>query len=323
MSGDFGLRIAVPASLQALREDSRLHLLLVGDETALRAELQNYPDAIASPRIQIVSATESIAMDASVGAVLRSKPHSSMHIAYSLLVEGRAQALVSAGNTAALMALGLKHLGILAGFSRPAYCSMLPVLKGCSYMLDLGANIDCSAQQLHDFARMGAALVSALEGKQRPTVALLSNGSEPGKGNAVIKQAALLLAADESLNYRGFVEGSDLHRGEVEVIVCDGLLGNVALKTAEGTAALVRGLIAQSLGRRWWYKLLTPLLGDLRYALSGDRHGGAFLLGLQGVVVKSHGGSSVAGFAAALKQAAQCVEQQMLPGLTRQLSSQE
>ncbi len=325
MSGDHGLRIAVPASLQALQDDPQIHLHLVGDASSLEQALARYPDADLS-RLDIVPAQSVIAMDAKPADALRGGNDSSMHVALDLLAQGRVSAVVSAGNTGALMALSRRSINMLHGLSRPAFCSALPVREGACYMLDLGANVDCNADNLHEFALMGTALVTALGHADHPRVMLLSNGTESNKGNAVIKAAGEKLASDDRINFCGFMEGNAIHSGDADLLVCDGLLGNVALKVAEGTAQLASTMIVQEYAKHWWSRLLAvlsaPLLKNLRRSLSADLHGGAFLLGLQGVVVKSHGGSSEAGFTAAIGQAALCVEHDMVARLTRHMNAQ-
>jgi glycerol-3-phosphate acyltransferase PlsX len=266
-------------------------------------------------------------MDADAADILRGSSDSPLHRALELLAAGTVQGVVSAGNTTALMALGRRQIDMLHGIGRPAFCSAMPTVNGVSWMLDLGANVDCSADNLQEFALMGSALVTALSGTAEPGVALLSNGKEATKGNAVIKEAAQRLAADQRINYLGYVEGDDLHAGLADVIVCDGLLGNVALKAAEGTAQYTGQLIARTFSRHWWLKLLAsvarPQLKALRHAVDADRHGGAFLLGLQGVVVKSHGASNSESFAAALGQAVRCIEHDMVSRLGRNLATEQ
>jgi glycerol-3-phosphate acyltransferase PlsX len=325
MSGDHGLRVVVPASLQALQNDPEIHLHLVGDSTALERELSRYPDADLA-RIQLVTARSVIPMDAKASAVLRGNSDSSMHLALNLLAQGRVSGVVSAGNTGALMALSRRAVNMLHGFSRPAFCSAIPVRNGCCYMLDLGANVDCNADNLHEFALLGTALVTALENCPNPRVVLLSNGTESNKGNAVIRIAGEKLSADDRINFCGYIEGSAIHDGDAELVVCDGLLGNVALKVAEGTAELAASMIVQEYSRHWWSRVLAllsaPMLRGLKRSLSADLHGGAFLLGLQGVVVKSHGSSSAAAFAAAIGQAALCIEHEMVSQLARQTNQE-
>jgi len=327
MSGDHGLRVTVPASLQILQAHTGLHLTLVGDTSKIDNALQQHELADdLRARLSIAQADTVLAMDAAPTEILRGSQASSLHVVLGMLGEGAVDGIVSAGNTAALVALGRRQVSMLQGFSRPAYCSAIPVRDGFCYMLDLGANVDCDAQSLHEFAVMGSALVTALEGVSEPRVGLLSNGSEANKGDALIKLAAQRLAGDSRLNFCGFVEGDHLHEARVQVIVSDGLLGNVALKTAEGTAQLASYMVRQGFERNWWRRMLgilaLPVLRELRQSLSGERHGGAFLLGLQGVVVKSHGGAEQSGFAAALQQAVTCVEHQMVPRLAHYLDNQ-
>jgi len=318
MSGDHGPRVTVPAALHALRGHPHLSLQLVGDSSTIHNQIdasgqRGQPHA---ERLDIVQADYTIPMHARPAEFLRAPADSAIHLALELLASGRVEGVVSAGNTAALLALSRRQVGMLGSCKRAALCSAIPVREGSTYMLDLGANIDCTAGDLLEFALMGAALARALNPAQPPRVGLLSNGREDTKGNAAIRGAAELLAADDRINYCGFVEGDDLHRGLVDVIVCDGLLGNVALKVAEGTAALARDIIAETLGRHWWGRLIRSRAEAMQRSLDADRHGGALLLGLQGVVVKSHGSSSEAAFGAALGLAASCVGH----GLTRRMA---
>lgn len=326
MSGDLGLRVSVPASLQILQQQPHLHLHLIGEPHALEESLSAHAVRDAS-RIQIIPSTAVIAMDARPAAVLRRAAGSSIQVALDHLKAGEVTGLVSAGNTGVLMALARRSIGMLPGYTRPACCSPFPVKEGRCYMLDLGANVDCSAQHLHEFAAMGSVLASALDDIQSPRVALLSNGSEEGKGNDSIRLAYQRIKEDKQLNFVGAIEGSLLHNGIADVIVCDGLLGNVALKVAEGTASLAAELVRESFTRHWWSRitglLAAPQLRDVSTSLSVDAHGGAFLLGLQGVVVKTHGGSSEKGFVAAIAQAAHCVQENMVPRLSQYLNVKE
>jgi len=311
MSGDHGLRVSLPASLQVLRANPAVHIHLVGRRTAIERGLAEQGIDLAG-RLHIEHAEDVLPMDIGIVEVLRRPLQSSMHVALGMLAARRVNGTVSAGHTGALMALARKTVHMMPGFSRPAACSALPVRTGATYMLDLGANVDCSPDQLVDFALMGSALAASLEEIDSPRVALLSNGSEENKGNDAIRLAAQALKSDERINFVGFVEGDDLFGGEVEVIVCDGLMGNVALKVAEGTAAFAADLIRARFGRHWWGRFLARVssrqLSDLNRSLSAELHGGALLLGLKSVVVKSHGAAGVTGFAAAIQQAAACVE---------------
>jgi len=326
MSGDFGPRVTVPAALAALAAHSDLHLHLVGNAPDIEAQLGQ----LAPPqrqRLSIIHAPGVLPVDGSARDALRGTQDSSLHHCLRLLAEQQVSGVVSAGSTAALMALGRHRVSMLPGFARPALCSALPTEYGLSYMLDLGANVDADSQSLHEFGLLGSALARALDGIESPRVALLSNGTEPSKGNTAMREAAARLQADAAINYCGYIEGNELYIGKADVIVCDGLVGNVALKTAEGTAHYAARRLTQSFRRHWWLRLLAraaaPALDEIEEALSAERHGGAFLLGLNGVVVKSHGGSSSVAFEAALAQAVRCIEQDMVPGLARYLEKQE
>ncbi len=326
MSGDFGPRVTLPAALRALADHPRLHLRLVGDGRTIENYLAESP-AANRDRLSITHNEVVLPADAQPLDALRSSSASSLHTCIDLLADGQVDGVVSAGSTAALMALGRQRISMLPGFSRPALCSALPAESGATYMLDLGANVDVDPQCLHEFALMGIALLQALEEVAAPRVALLSNGTEPSKGNLAIREAAQRLSEDARVNYVGYIEASEIYTGKAELIVCDGLLGNVALKAAEGTAAFAAGSISASFRQHWWSRLVSllaaPALRQLGQALSADRHGGAFLLGLKGVVVKSHGASSSEAFAAAVEQATECLEHDMVPALARIIDNQE
>ncbi len=326
MSGDFGPRVTLPAALAALAAHPDLQLHLVGRAPDIEPHLEQLaPEQ--RRRLSLCHAPDVLPVDSSARDALRGILDSSLHHCFRLLAEQQVAGIVSAGSTAALMALGRHRVSMLPGFARPALCSALPTDSGSCYMLDLGANVDSDSQSLHEFALLGSALARALDGIEAPRVALLSNGSEPTKGNTAMREAASRLDADAAINYSGYIEGSDLYSGRADVIVCDGLVGNVALKTAEGTAHYAARRLAQSFRRHWWLRMLAraaaPALREIEDALSADRHGGAFLLGLNGVVVKSHGSSSSEAFAAAVEQAVRCTEQKMVPGLARYLEQQE
>ena len=326
LSGDFGPRVTLPAALAVLAAHPRLHLHLVGNAPDIEPHLVQCP-ADQRGRLSIVHAPVTLPADCSPRDALRGSQDSSLHGCFRLLAEQQVAGAVSAGSTAALMALGRHRVSMLPSFARPALCSALPTEAGTSYMLDLGANVEADSLSLHEFGLLGAALARALDGLEQPRVALLSNGVEASKGNTAMREAAARLEADAAINYCGYIEGSDLFAGKADVIVCDGLVGNVALKTAEGTAHYAAGRLAQSFRRHWWLRLLAraaaPAMREVEEALSADLHGGAFLLGLNGVVVKSHGGSNRVGFGAAVEQAVQCIEQDMVPGLARYLDKQE
>ncbi len=316
MSGDSGPRQALPAVSNALRRYPSLHLVLVGDEALLRARVDT-DMADVSGRVSVVAASDVVTMSDRPTQALRHKPNSSMRRAIDLLAGQAVDGVVSAGNTGALMAMSALLLQRLPGIERPALCSPVPTRKGHCYLLDLGANLDCSPQQLHQFAAMGAALAIALDDLPRPRVALLNVGVEAGKGTDTVRAAAARCEADSRLNYVGFVEGDQLFDGGVDVVVCDGFSGNVALKVCEGTAELIAGKLRAQFGRgiarRLLGCLLAPTLRSLYAQLDPGQYNGACLLGLRGVVVKSHGRSDSAAFERAIDCAVRSV-QRGLPG---------
>lgn len=306
MGGDAGLPVTVPAVAQLLKRFSEVRVLLVGDAEQVRSALSAAGLASES-RVEVVHASEVVSMDDSVSVALRNKKDSSMRVAINQVKEGRAQAAISAGNTGALMAVSRFVLKTLKGIDRPAICTAIPTRDGHCHMLDLGANVDSEPEHLLQFALMGDAVVRAVDGIEKPRVALLNIGEEEIKGNEQIKEAAQLLQDNQLLNYVGFVEGDGIFRGEADVIVCDGFVGNVALKTMEGVASMIGGMIREEVSRNWLNKLSAvlalPLLGGLKSRLNPQRYNGASLVGLNGVVVKSHGGADVQGFLAALQVA--------------------
>jgi glycerol-3-phosphate acyltransferase PlsX len=296
MGGDFGPSVVVPAALQYLRRTRDTALILVGKEEQIRQHLgaANFGD-----RLRVHHASEEVEMDELPSKALRNKKDSSMRVAIDLVKRGDANACVSAGNTGALMATARFVLKMLPEVDRPAIITMVPSVDGRTYMLDLGANVDCSAEHLFQFAVMGSELVRAVDGITTPKVGLLNIGEEEIKGNEQVKQAHELLAAS-SLNYVGYVEGDDIYFGGVDVVVSDGFVGNVALKSSEGVAKLVRHFLTQSFRRNWLTRLAglaaLPLLRDFRKRLDPRRYNGASLLGLRGIVIKSHGGADQLAF---------------------------
>jgi glycerol-3-phosphate acyltransferase PlsX len=306
MGGDHGPSVTVPASLDFLAQDPESRLLLVGLKEPLERELARADPAIRT-RVEIVVATEVVGMDEDVRTAIRTKKDSSMRVAIDLVKAGRAQACVSAGNTGALMGTAKFVLKTLPGIDRPAICAVLPTRKGRVYALDLGANADCTPEHLQQFAIMGATLVREMEGIERPTVGLLNIGSEEIKGNEVVKKAGELLRATP-INFHGNVEGDDIFKGTTDVVVCDGFAGNVALKTSEGLAKMLGDFLKEEFTRTWWTKLLAafawPILRRFRNRVDHRLYNGAALLGLKGIVVKSHGSADRLAFATALKRAA-------------------
>ncbi len=305
MGGDHGPPVTVPASLDFLATHPEAELLLVGLEAPVAAELARQ-GAASHPRVRVVPATEVVGMDEEVRTAIRTKKNSSMRVAIDLVKEGRAQACVSAGNTGALMGTAKFVLKTLPGIDRPAICAVLPTRKGQVYMLDLGANADCTPEHLLQFAIMASTLVTVVEGKERPTVGLLNIGSEEIKGNAVVKEAGELLRAG-TLNFHGNVEGNDIYKGTTDIVVCDGFVGNVALKTSEGIAKMMGDFLKEEFTRSVFRRLAAlvslPVIKAFRDRVDHRRYNGATLLGLRGIVVKSHGSADRLAFATALSRA--------------------
>ncbi|MDX1572674.1 MAG: phosphate acyltransferase PlsX [Methylophaga sp.] len=302
MGGDHGPQVVIPAAISALQKHHDVELILVGDETTLQAALaqQNPAD---KARLHIHHASQIVAMDESPQTALRSKKDSSMRVAINLVKEDVAAACVSAGNTGALMATARFVLKTLPGIERPAIVTALPTMKGHTYVLDLGANVDSSAEHLVQFALMGSVLAELVDGKKQPKVGLLNIGAEEIKGSERVKEAARLLSQTD-LNYVGFVEGDGLYKGEVDVLVCDGFVGNVLLKASEGVAHMIRHYLRNSFKRNLFTKLAAlisyPVLSHFRKELDPRAYNGANFIGLQGIVIKSHGGADSFAFANAI-----------------------
>ncbi len=303
MGGDHGPQIVIPAAVLALKAHPNVHLILVGDQDVIASLLEQH-DMQDDERLSVHHASQQVEMDESAAVALRGKKDSSMRVAINLVKDGTASACVSAGNTGALMATARFVLKTLPGIERPAIISELPTIKGHTYVLDLGANIDSSAEHLVQFAIMGSVLCSLVDGKENPTIGLLNIGEEEIKGNERVKETARLLA-ETDLNYQGFVEGDGLYRGEVDVLVCDGFVGNVALKASEGVVHMIRHFLRESFGRNIFTKLAgliaAPVLKSFRDELDPRAHNGANFIGLQGIVIKSHGSTDEIGFANAIK----------------------
>ena len=284
MGGDFGLAVTVPASVQALTKNPDLQLILVGDQSKIEQALARADKALLK-RVQIQHASQQVEMDESPSNALRKKKDSSMRVALNRVKQGDAGACVSAGNTGALMATSRFVLKMLPGIDRPAICGMLPTERGTSYMLDLGANIDATPESLFQFAVMGAEFVSAVARIQTPTIGLLNIGEEEIKGNEMVKQAAELLSRSD-LNYHGFVEGDDIYKGTVDVVVSDGFVGNIALKASEGLAHMVSHFIRTEFKRTLFTKIAgliaMPVLNAFRGRIDPRNYNGASLLGLKG-----------------------------------------
>ncbi len=302
MGGDHGPQVVIPAAISALQKHNDVELILVGDEVTLQAALAQQ-DPADKARLHIHHASQIVAMDESPQTALRSKKDSSMRVAINLVKEGLAAACVSAGNTGALMATARFVLKTLPGIERPAIVSALPTMKGHTYVLDLGANVDSSAEHLVQFALMGSVLAELVDGKKQPTVGLLNIGAEEIKGSERVKEAARLLGQTD-LNYVGFIEGDGLYKGEVDVLVCDGFVGNVLLKASEGVAHMIRHYLRNSFKRNMFTKLAAliayPVLSHFRKELDPRAYNGANFIGLQGIVIKSHGGADSFAFANAI-----------------------
>jgi glycerol-3-phosphate acyltransferase PlsX len=311
MGGDFGPCVTVPAALSILRENPRLIVILVGQEVLIQPYLKDLNPQLAS-RVNIVHTDEMVTMDDKVAVALRNKRHSSMRLAINLVHEKKAQACVSAGNTGALMAISRFVLKTHTSIDRPAIMTALPTQKGHCHMLDLGANVDSEAHHLVQFAHMGSIVAQALEGVERPRVALLNIGEEEIKGNDLIKEAHQLLKAS-SLNYIGYVEGDGIFKGEADVVVCDGFVGNIALKTTEGVAKMMASFIKEEIQRNWLTKITGviayPIWKGLKSRMDPGSYNGASLVGLTGIVVKSHGSADIASFAQAIRVAMKETEQ--------------
>lgn len=309
MGGDHGPSVTLPAALQVLASYPNLQLIMVGDQNVLQKALGQAK----TDRLTIHHASQRVEMDESPAQALRSKKDSSMRVAINLVKEGKAEACVSAGNTGALMATARFVLKTIPGIDRPAIVSTFPtVTQKNMRMLDLGANVDSSAEHLYQFAVMGSVLASAMDNIPNPSVRLLNIGQEAIKGNEQVKATALLLANSTTLNYAGFIEGDQLFKGEADVVVCDGFVGNVALKTSEGVATFIGKLIKNAYKRNFLTGIAglisIPVLRSLIKRIDPERYNGATLVGLKGTVIKSHGGANKHAFAYAIEQAITQIE---------------
>lgn len=313
MGGDHGPDVVVPAAITSLQRHADLHLILVGDESTLVHSIEKHGSRLGT-RLRVHHASEIVTMDEPPSLALRKKKDSSMRVAINLVHEGVADACVSAGNTGALMATSRFVLKMLAGIDRPAIISHFPSANGHTYMLDLGANVDSSAEHLRDFAVMGSVLASAVENIHNPKVALLNVGSEDNKGNEQVKEAAELLAKTD-LNYVGYAEGDDIFLGDLDVIVCDGFVGNISLKSSEGVASLVTQTLKASFTSSWYAKLAAviamPILKSFKHTFDPGRYNGASFVGLKGIVIKSHGSADADAFANAVDIALREVDKQV------------
>lgn len=323
MSGDNGPDSVISAALSALDEYHNLRLILVGDEAVMRSDLQAR-NAHLGERLQLRHASQTVEMCEAPSKALRNKKDSSMRVAIDLVKDDVADACVSAGNTGALMAIARFVLKTLPGIDRPAIISAIPSIHGHTHMLDLGANAECQPEQLFQFAVMGSVLATAVDGLERPRVGLLNIGEEEIKGNENVRDAGKLLQAS-TLNYIGFVEGDDIYVGDVDVVVCDGFVGNVALKTSEGLAKLVSQFIREEFSKnvmtRFAAVCAMPILRTFRVRTDPRNYNGASFLGLQGTVIKSHGGADAVAFKNAIRIAILEVEKAVPDRISHLLAS--
>lgn len=315
MGGDYGPRSTIPAALAAVEQFPQLHLILCGNSQYLQTEL-NKRNVSNHPQLTIEHCEQVVNMDEKPAGALRSKKNSSMRKALDLVHSGQSCACVSSGNTGALLAMAHYVLKMLPGLERPALISTLPTNGPRPvYLLDLGANVTCDSEVLFQFAVMGSVMAEQVEQIDKPRIALLNMGEEAIKGSDQIKHASQLLTDASEINYVGYIEGSDIFSGKADVIVCDGFVGNVALKTCEGIANLIIGKLKAALHKnlinRLLGLLLMPALKKLYKRVNPDHYNGASLIGLGGIVVKSHGNASDVAFLNAIKEAVREVERQV------------
>ena len=323
MGGDAGLDVVVPAAIAAVNQHPDVQIILVGDAARLQSAI-TAAAATANPRLKIHHASQTVEMDELASSAMRNKKDSSMRVALNLVKDGVANACVSAGNTGALMATSRFVLKMLPGIDRPAICTSLPSLTGHTWMLDLGANVDCNAEHLFQFSLMGSVLATAVDGNKHPRVGLLNIGEEEIKGNEQVKEAAQLLS-EGMPDYAGYAEGDDIYKGGFDVIVCDGFVGNVSLKSSEGVAKMIAAFIKQEFRRNIFTKLAAliamPVLKAFRRRIDPRAYNGASLLGLRGIVIKSHGGADAFAFANAIQVAILQVRENVPERITKQLQT--
>ena len=327
MGGDFGPHVTIPAAINILKKYKNISLYLVGNVTEIAPLLQHVPASITS-RYTIIPSTDDIPMDLAPALALRNFKDSSMRLALNLLQEGHAQACVSAGNSGALMVLARYLLKVLPYIDRPALVSVLPTVNYQPvYMLDLGINVNCDSESLFQFALMGSALAEHVGNISKPRVALLNVGEEDIKGNDLVKRAAQLLNEHKQLNYIGFIEGNDIFSGKADVIVCDGFTGNIALKTSEGVVDLVISQLTSVANKNIFSKLLSflvkPLIMNSLKRLKPDQYNGATLLGLPGVVIKSHGNANQVAFEYAIEQAVKELNSNLIDKISASLDADD
>lgn len=341
MGGDFGPTVTVPTAIsflngsavegseakeKKLTQHQNLKIVLVGLEDQINSLIRqhNGGDLVTGGSLAVVAATQVVEMDESPALALKKKKDSSMRVAINLVKEGTAQACVSAGNTGALMATARFVLKTIPGINRPAIISTLPCQdpNNIVHMLDLGANVDSTPEMLLQFAIMGSVLTEFVDHKENPTVALLNVGAEEIKGSEKVKKASTLLSSS-NLNYVGYIESDEIYSSKVDVIVADGFEGNVALKASEGTASMILSVLREEFSRSWWTKIIAllskPIFAKMRYRLDPRRHNGATLIGLNGIVVKSHGGADQLGFLHAIEEASRQAEMDVITHISESI----
>jgi glycerol-3-phosphate acyltransferase PlsX len=320
MGGDHGPHVTVKAALNVIKREEAVDIVLVGLEAVIQAELKAQHGTL-GPRLRIQHASEVVTMDDPPAMAMRSKKDSSMRVMADLVKRGEADAGISAGNTGALMAVSRFVLKTLPGIDRPAIATLLPSQTGRTYVLDLGANVDCSPEHLLQFGIMGAALAAAVEHKERPSVGLLNIGEEAIKGNEVVKQAGEMLKGS-GLDFRGNVEGDDIFKGTVDVVVCDGFVGNVALKASEGVAKLIASELRAEFKKNLFTRLAgiiaLPVIRAFKRKMDPRRYNGASLLGLNGIIIKSHGSADIFAYEQAILRGIEEVR----GGLLRRIADQ-
>lgn len=323
MGGDHGLSTTIPAALKVIQQYSDVQLLLVGDGRQINQKLSEL-GAKLNERLCLIEASEVVGMSESPALALRKKKDSSMRVALNLVQDGTADACISSGNTGALLATARFVLKTIPGIDRPAICAALPRMHGQTYMLDLGANVDSPPQILFQFGLMAAGLVNCLEGKKAPTIGLLNIGVEDVKGNDTIKAAAMLFKQSD-LNYVGYVEADDVYAGDTDIVVCDGFVGNVALKAAEGVAQMITGTMKEEFNSNFITRcsglFAKPVLDSIKKRLDHRRYNGASFLGLRGTVVKSHGSADVLGFRCALEVGIKEVQKGLIKQIENSLTT--
>ena len=322
MGGDYGIKVTVPASIQILQQFLEINIILVGNEVEIKKSLSK-SKLSKHPRLSILNALESVGMNESPQSALKNKKKSSMRLAINLVKANEASACVSAGNTGALMATARFVLKMLPGIERPAIASNFPNSSGgVTCVLDLGANTDSTPEQLLQFSVMGAMLTSALTKKKNPSVGLLNIGSEDIKGNEIVKKTFILLK-ESHLNFYGNLEGDDIFKGTTDVVVCDGFVGNVALKTTEGVLRMFGNFLTAEYKKNWITKIIAlislSLLKSFRKRLDPRRYNGASFLGLNGIVIKSHGGADILAFKTAIITAIEESENRVLEKIKKQI----